>query len=274
MTKQAKSKELASVKSTELALVDTDLISMVAEDSGMGLQNLSSNDMQTPILRLLQANSPICKKSDPAYVQGATEGDFYNNVTGKVYSGEEGINVIPCHFEKVYIEWKAGRNGLAGIHPSDTPKLAELRTVKNQEGREVQVLPNGNEFVETNQHYILILNEDGTFEPAVLGMSSSALSASRRWNTLMKQVILKKDGRSFIAPSFYTVYKVQSKTSVKDKYSWASFNISPVGPVSSVDVYNAAKNFHRSIAEGRVKVKHEVPDEAPASSVNVSDLDG
>ena len=67
-------------------------------DSGMGLEDVSTTDMQIPFLRIIQALSPQLKKSDPAFIEGASQGDIFNTVTNKVWGADEGVSVLPVHF--------------------------------------------------------------------------------------------------------------------------------------------------------------------------------
>ena len=45
-------------------------------------------------------------------MEGAEAGMIYNSVTGELYNGVEGINVIPCFYKLEYLEWKDRGEGL------------------------------------------------------------------------------------------------------------------------------------------------------------------
>ena len=74
-------------------------------DSGMGLENIEKDDLALPFLKLLQSGSYETKKKHAKYVEGAEAGMFYNTVNKKLYSGEKGMNVIPCFYKMTYPEW-------------------------------------------------------------------------------------------------------------------------------------------------------------------------
>ena len=61
--------------------------------------------MQIPFIRVIQALSPQIKKSDLSFIEGASQGDLFNTVTGEVWDGEKGINVIPCYQETKHLEF-------------------------------------------------------------------------------------------------------------------------------------------------------------------------
>lgn len=232
----------------------------IAADAGAGTQNITAQDLATPIIMILQSNSPQCKKSDGKYISGASEGMFFNNVTNETYDGEKGLQVIPCYFEKVFIEWKPNRGGLVAIHNVDTPLKDQVKMVEvtQPDGQKklVSQLPNGNTFAETNQHYVLLLKDDGSYEPAVISMASSALKSSRVWNTLLRKIVLKdKNGKPFTPPSYYSMFKLTTAARQKNQNSWFGWNVEVSGTVPNADIYNAAKAFEKAVAGGTVKVK-------------------
>ena len=49
--------------------------------------------------------SPQLQKQNGSYIPGASAGDMYNTVTNEIYAGEEGISVVPCAYNKKFIEW-------------------------------------------------------------------------------------------------------------------------------------------------------------------------
>ena len=69
--------EITEAKTTDVALTS----SMFAEDAGSGLENVTSEDMAIPRLKILQALSPEVNKNDGKYVEGASAGDVINTVT-------------------------------------------------------------------------------------------------------------------------------------------------------------------------------------------------
>ena len=61
-----------------------------------GAENVGTDDMIIPRIELIQALSPVRKKSDPAYIEGAEEGMLYNNVTRTLYGTE--VTVVPVYY--------------------------------------------------------------------------------------------------------------------------------------------------------------------------------
>lgn len=256
--------ELATLQAAgQPKLPDTLSMDYLAADAGKGSSNVTQQDTATPLLVVLQGNSAQCKKSDGKYIPEAKEGMIYNNVTNELYDGDEGIIVTPAYFEKVYIEWKPNRGGFVAMHDVTTPLKAqiEMKDVKQDDGtvKQVPTLPNGNLFIETNQHYVLVINVDGSFEPAVIPMVSSGLQCSRKWNALIKKVMLTdSSGNMFNPASFSKMYKLVTKGRTKDKYSWMTWAVEPMGFVPERRLYEAAKAFEAAIHSGAVKLKQDV----------------
>jgi hypothetical protein len=234
-------------------------IDMLEQDAGAGSQNIQAGDIQTPIISVLQANSPQCKKSDGKYIKGAEEGMFYNNVTNEVYSGEQGLRVVPCFFEKLYIEWRPNRGGFVEIHQADTPLKDKIKMVPSSENPDklIPLLPNGNILIETNQHYLLRLKDDGSFEPVVLALSSSGLKTSRQWNYLIKSVTEQGAKGPFNPASYYCQYLLTTTARQSDQYSWFGIQVENLGQVPSVDIYTAGKALEQAVNSGSVSVKQE-----------------
>jgi hypothetical protein len=147
--------------------------------------------------------------------------------------------------------------------------------IVDKEGKQVPTLPNGDNLIETNQHYVLIVKADGSFEPAVIPMSSSQLRSSRIWNALMKKVTLKDSkGRFFTPASYYMTYALTTIVRTKDQNSWYIWNVEPNGPTPTRELYEAAKAFEQAVAGGTVKVKvdESAADTAPTSKAAEGEL--
>ena len=261
MKQEAKKTDLQVVANNPLLTTGMGLDDLAA-DAGSGSQNVTAKDTATPLLRLLQDNSPEVKKIDSKYINGAQAGFIHNNVTNEVYNGTKGITVVPCYFEKVFIEWRSGRGGLQGVHPVNTPLKDQITMtgVKQNDGsiKIMPLLPNGNSLIETNQHYVLMLKDDGSYEAAVIPMASTQLRCSRTWNTLVKKVVLQRsDGTPFNPASYYCQYKLTTKGVQKGDHSWYIYHVESLGAVATRTIYDIAKALEHSVAMGGIKPKHE-----------------
>ena len=79
--------------------------SLFEADAQAGFENVKTESLAPPILKLLQNGSAEAQKRNQNYVEGAEPGMFLNTVTKQLYNGDKGIQVIPCHYKLEYQEW-------------------------------------------------------------------------------------------------------------------------------------------------------------------------
>ena len=156
---------------------------MKADSSDAGSQNdISQKDLALPFLKILAQLSPEVNKRDGKYVEGAEAGMIYNSVTGELYNGTEGINVIPCFYKLEYLEWKDRGEGLGApvaIYDSSSDIMSKTKPDANYKDR----LPNGNYIEKTASHFVIILGDSPS--TALISMKSTQLKISRKWNSMM-----------------------------------------------------------------------------------------
>ena len=81
------------------------------EFAGAGLEEVTTEDLAIPFLRILAQLSPQVNKRDGAYVEGAEAGMIYNTVSNEAYDGEKGVLVVPCYYNRRFIEWQPRSSG-------------------------------------------------------------------------------------------------------------------------------------------------------------------
>ena len=70
-------------------------MSSLEQYADQGNEFVTARDTKLPILKILYANSPVLDESDGKFNDKARQGDIYNEITGSLYKGKEGIKVIP-----------------------------------------------------------------------------------------------------------------------------------------------------------------------------------
>jgi len=248
-----------AVAKAKQTAVSTEVMDDIFNDAGEGAV-FDSSEMQIPFVRLLQALSPQLNKKKPEYIDGASSGDAFNNVTNQYWDGETGVTVIPCFQTTKYLEFvpRDMGGGFKGEINPNNPVLQSTTRVGSKE-----ILPNGNELVKSDQHFCLIVEDDGTFQPAVIDMKSTQLKVSRRWKTqIAMQKVAAPDGRLVTPPVFATMWKLRSVEESNDQGSWFNWAVERIGLVDDRNLYMEAKSFRQSIAAGEVKAApddHERP---------------
>lgn len=256
-SKNKKIKEEKSMESKELEVVNTaaNLPAVMdtndfLEDCDKGFENIGKDDIAIPFIAILQSNSPQVKRGD-AHIDGAVEGCIINNVTGRIYNGDEGITVIPCAYEKHFVEWqdREAGGGFCGNH--DESILAQ--TTKDDKGRDR--LANGNYIVPTAYHYVVVLHENGQMERCVIPMASTQIKKSRRWNSQMIALQVKIGERIVTPPMFSHKYSLKTVYEENAKGSWFGWSINTPSIIQDRQTYAFAKKFNQDISSGIVKAQ-------------------
>jgi len=232
---------------TALALIDD-----LETDAAAGFGAMTQEDYALPFLRLLTSTSP-----EVGEVDGALPGMFLNSVTGELYDGKKGISVIPCAYLRQYIEWTPRGQGTGApvqVYPATSDVLS--RTHK-EPGEYKDYLDNGNYVENTANYYIMIVDESGVPNPALVTMKSTQLKKSRKWNSMMQSVKMNGKNGMFTPPMYSQLYKLSSVAESNDKGKWFGWEVERIGPVESSSLYAAAKAFAQSVGAGDIKVKHE-----------------
>jgi hypothetical protein len=140
--------------------------------SGQGSEYVTARDTKLPILKILYANSKVLDESDGKYIETAKQGDIYNETTGSLYKGKDGVIVVPCLYINTFNEWKdrgdsPGRP--VGIH-TDPSVMSQTSRGDDFKDR----LPNGNYIEDTGNHFVYILDKDyNPIETALIAMKST-----------------------------------------------------------------------------------------------------
>jgi hypothetical protein len=198
----------------ELQSVDPSLRDL----GGLGTESIAQTDVETPRLKILEAQSPQVTKSNALYLDDAQPGDFCNTATGDVWREE--ITVIPCDFHTRYLEWPKLRGKGAPIadHGEDASILRRCMTnEKNQ-----HTLPNGNRVEETAFWYLLIQN-GAQWDRVLFQLTSTRLKASRKWLTAIRAETCLIDGRPWKPPLFWREWTLRVIGASNAQGDWSTF---------------------------------------------------
>ncbi len=218
-------------------------------DAGIGFEEVTSSDIQIPFLRIIQALSPQIKKSDPAFIEGAAQGDIFNTVTTTVWDGGDGVSVLPVYFETKMLEFVPRHQGGGFVGELSTGSDEVRRAVRDTDSG-LELLENGNELVRTASHYIKIVHDNGDLENAIVDMKKTQLKKSRLWLSMM--MMQKQNGVTL--PSFANTYRLKAVEDGNDKGSWFTWSISLEGMVPTLEAYTEAKELHGSIKRGEMRL--------------------
>ena len=216
-----------------------------------GSEEVSAKDMILPRVDVLQALSPQIKKSDPAFIPGAEQGQIFNTVTGEIYGSS--VTFVPVLFRKEYVLWKTRKAGGGFVGAFKTEQEANSALCQTQN-------PPDFEAVESHQQFVMILTDHG-IEEAVFSMTKSKLKVSRALNTLVQIAGVDR---------FAKAYKMEAVEASSDKGDFWSFKVSNAGFVSK-ELYEKGKELCAMIKNGAADVDRTV-DELAAQTPQTPEL--
>ena len=222
-------------------------------DANQGAQNITQEDLALPFLKVLGQLSPEINKQNAKFINGAEPGMIVNSVTKELYDGKKGIDVIPVHYERQYVEWQdRGQTGNApvAIHKADSDIISKTTRDKSWKDR----LPNGNYLENTANHFVILLGK--TPSTALISMKATQLKISRKWNSLMMGLKLQGKNGLFTPPTYSHIYNLKTVQMSNDKGTWFGWDVSKVGPVTDKSVYDIAKSFAERVGKGEIQAKH------------------
>ena len=255
-------KALAKKKSADIVVMDE---SMFAADAGIGVNNLGSEDLAIPFIKVLQKMSDELDDLD-----NAKAGDIYNTVTKDIVKGKDGIRLINCAYNLQYIEWEPRGTGTGAPHAIYGAGDEIPATERGDDNKDYVVEGNGRYLERTAQHYVLVVDEDGVTQQALLPMKSTQFKKSKQWNSAMRSLKMKDgNGSLFTPPRFSHIWKLETVSEENKNGSWHGWQISKDGVVEDVNVYQEAKLFAESIQAGQVNVKHVREEDKDSSDEDV-----
>ena len=243
-------KELETRPTSELSAMDQ----MYQEDAGRGMEGIGAGDFSVPFLAILQKGSPQVSRANAKYIKDSQVGMIFNTVTQDVYDGDEGIQYIPCGFQKSLVRWKSRDSG-GGLVCSYKEGDPALKKFKRDERSRLIDPETDDVIIDTAYHFGAMLHGAGFPEMAVISMASTQLKASRNWNTIMRRIMKRgPGGEVFNPPTYSHIYRIKTIPQTKDTFDWFGFSIIPEGEVKDVEIYKLCREFSRQIAAGNVRV--------------------
>ena len=233
-----------NLKGEVVAVEDNDFM---YEDAGMGTEGADEKSFATPFLTVLQGLSPQLE-----YLDNARVGNIINTLTEEVY--KEAF-VIPCGFQRRYLRW-GNRNTGGGFKGEYNPVQVENGEVEGvTRTPDGKLTIDGDDLKDTRNHFVLVRSNNGSWQPAIISLSSTQIKKSKRWMSLIQSCEFKtKEGKKFTPPSFANIYKIGSQKEENSKGSWHGITVELSEKVSEKELYEAAKEFSLKVSKGEVKM--------------------
>ena len=126
--------------------------------SDRGNEDVNTEDLQVPRLKLIQAISDELKKNNPLYNPKAEAGDLLNSVTKQLFKMEEGLYVINLRFVKRWNVWRDRKykgGGLCGSFETEAEAIQCRNSLAQADGLSLadeEALLQYYEVLETPEH--------------------------------------------------------------------------------------------------------------------------
>ena len=250
-----KKNEVAKAAKDEVAVFD---VAMMEQDAGAGADNMGAEDLALPFLKVLSGNDPVLDDDTVRdRYPDVRKGDIYNTVTGSIYKGKDGVRVVPCAYQRRFIQWAPRGSGTGAPMAIYDPTQDMPKTERSPEdNKEYIVGGDGSYIEETHQHFVILLNKDGSHESAIIAMKSTQLKKSRKWNTMVATRSIQGNNGPFTPPRYSHIYHLTTVPEENAKGSWHGWEMSCEGLIEDGALYARAKDFAYSITAGNVVVKH------------------
>lgn len=246
------------LKRTEAAGLPADLAKQMAADSGKGVSTDQADNL-VPLVYVLQTGSPQVNKRDDKYVDGAEAGMIWlKNAPVELISGEEGGLFQPCAFWKDWVEWKPQRVGYAGRHDIDKrPADVEERPDPQDPTRTILVRKSNGNIIQETRYHAGIWHIGDHRLGYVIPMTGSQHTDSKEWMALQNRTMLPNSSTK--APSFATLWRLQTKPKNNAKGDWFGWKASFDSFIQKVPEYEAGRALHEAFQSGAKAA--EVPQE-------------
>lgn len=221
-----------------------------------GYENVSAKDLIIPRLVVLQGLSPQLNKNKPEYIKEAQSGDFCDVATGEIW--KEGLDLIPCYYATVYLEWapRDSGKGLVANHGTDADKAH-----KNAQMNEKRqwITKEGNLIAETATYFCL--NMSAGARRSFIPFSSTGLKDARQWMTLItNEKLTRSDGSTVPAPLFYRSWTATTVGKSNAQGDWNGWKFKPNKTILEIGgkaLLDEAVDFHREAKDGLVQGSFE-----------------
>lgn len=217
------------------------------EGDTRGTENIGTNDIRPPALRLAQSTTPETKRSEPAkYIEGLREGEMFNSLTREIY-GEGPIQLIIVNqLGHRNVEFDPNdKNVVLDMNVPDGDARTQF-TTEVRDGVEVRVKPRATLFYD---YLVMVVLNGGTDDEQrtmmTLSLKSTQLKKAKDINTLLKGSKL---------PSFAFLFEVTAVPERKKAFSFYGWNFKHLGYVTESQ-YNEASALYDSMKGKEVHVE-------------------
>jgi hypothetical protein len=230
------------VEVQEKAVLPAAMLDGMEDASGDGFNDTTQDDYAIPYISVANALSKALKPASENYIDGLEQGDIYDGTAGKRWST---VGIVPIMRQRFFVEWD-DRQFIA----RHDPEAALMdSTTKGPKGE--NILPNGNELIDTVYLYVMLLDVAGYY-PAVISFSKSSIPLYKKLMSRARRLKMQGKNGPFTPPLYshvYTLGTVESTSKKGDDY-WTWKLVGDPTPVTDPELFHDAKGLFESINKG------------------------
>ena len=246
-------------------------------DVGKGTEGADKDSFAIPFLRVLQSNSPQVNEARGEYIKDAKAGMLFNTATRELFDGKEGVVILPCAFQRRFIQWapRGSDGGFEGEHTQEeVAKLEEAGLAVELERRLYVVEKPGetphekknDRLQDTRSHFVIVETADG-FGQALLALSGTQIKKSKQLMSMISSVKVETPDGKVTPPTWMNRVRVTTVAESNDEGDWFGVQFVAEGLIDRQDLYDAGRDFNETVAEGKAKVDHNAAkDDASGST--------
>jgi len=199
------SKELKEKENTEIAEAQ-----FFGTDGYTGYENVDSESLSVPFLRVAQANTAQINEDEPSYIDGLKLGHFYNTAAGKGYGRE--LRMVLLGYMRTFVVWGAEMGDFHGVLTAE--EFKKIEPTLTRKGA-MFIGPDGNRYQDTRNFFVVLPDhpEDGVI---LYPLKSAGITQSRK--LLTRASAVRKDGKQ--VPLFASIWKVGTVKNQNDQGTW------------------------------------------------------
>ena len=230
--------------------------------AGPSLSKRDAEDYQIPYFNILSKGAPQLEEDDGKYIQGAKLGQIFNTVTNKVY---DSLLVLPVYYRRRFVEWAERGEGSGAPINIYTPEQFQKfqmdgKVVRGDDNKERFVGKPDTYIENTAEHYVIVLEDNGSWSKAIIKMKSTQLKKSRTWNSLMSNQRRVEGDEIYQPKDFARAYTLSTVKEKNAKGSWHGWVITEnkwideLGLVNVQAIIEDATQFEKSIHTGDIEI--------------------
>lgn len=208
-----------------------------------GTENITSDDIRPPALRLAQGTTPQTKRQQASFIDGLREGMFFNSLSNRIYGEKVRLIVInQLGHRHVQFAPMAEGGGVIDFNIPDADPRTQFSTVDGK-----RVKPAATKFYD---YLVFVVTDEGGLELCTMSLKGTQLKKAIALNTTLKTSKLD---------SFAHLFEAEVVPESKASYNWYGWRISSVGYVSEGQ-YQAAEAMFNQMKGKKIEVETEEND--------------